>query len=186
MRKRGRPALLSREQIVAAALEFDLETLTMRRLAQRLGVTHSTLYGWVTDRAELLELISAVTIDKIVPADAPVDDDWRTWLAGVAWRIRTELMSAPGHASRLAHHHDDAAHDHLHARVVSALTDAGLEPEHAYRTWAVFGVSVLGWVAAEQNEVADPSMPRRLPDFGYLLDTLLRGLPPQSPYPQPH
>ena len=188
MPKRGLPAQLRREKIVAAALGLDLETLTMRALAQRLGVTHSTLYGWVANRAELLDLISAVTVEKTIPTADPLDGDWRTWLADLAWQIRAELMSAPGHASRLAdhRHHHDTAHDRLHERVIEALTDAGLTPEQALQTWSIFGVSVLGGVAAEHREAADPATPRRLPEFGYLLDTLLRGLPPQRPYPQPH
>ncbi|GAB3404296.1 TetR/AcrR family transcriptional regulator [Flindersiella endophytica] len=184
---RGRPAQLSRERIVATALELDLDTLTMRGLADRLGVTHSTLYGWVSSRAELLDLISAVTIDKTLPPDDPVDGDWRAWLAGLAWRMRTELLSAPGHAARLRdtgfRTHRDDAHERLHQRVLGALTASGLAPEQAARTWAIFGVTVLGWIAAEQGEAryveSDPV--RRLPPFEFLLDTLLRGLPPHDP-----
>ena len=43
----GRPARLSRELIVAAALRGDLASLTMRELATRLDVSHSALYRWV-------------------------------------------------------------------------------------------------------------------------------------------
>ena len=95
MPKRGRPAQLSREQIVAAALGLDLETLTMRALAQRLGVTHSTLYGWVANRAELLDLISAVTVEKTIPTADPLDGDWRTWLADLAWPERNSRIPHP-------------------------------------------------------------------------------------------
>ncbi len=127
---RGRPPRLSRERIVAAALEFDLESLTMRGLAERLGVTHSTLYGWVSSREELLDLISAVTVDKTLPEGDPVDGDWRGWLTTVAVRMHAELMSAPRHASRLAvtQAHRDAAHDRLHSRAITALAARRPDP----------------------------------------------------------
>ncbi|GAA1668555.1 TetR/AcrR family transcriptional regulator C-terminal domain-containing protein [Fodinicola feengrottensis] len=180
---RGRPPRLSRERIVAAALEFDLESLTMRGLAERLGVTHSTLYGWVSSREELLDLISAVTVDKTLPEGDPVDGDWRGWLTTVAVRMHAELMSAPGHASRLAvtQAHRDAAHDRLHSRAITALAGAGLTPEQAHQTWYIFGVTVLGWIAAEQGQAryVQPASATRLPAFELLLDVLLRGLPPQ-------
>jgi AcrR family transcriptional regulator len=183
----GRPAQLSRERIVATALELDLDTMTMRGLADRLGVRHSTLYGWVSGRGELLDLISAVTIEKTLPPDDPIDGDWRTWLAGLARRMRTELLSAPGHAARLRDSsfraHRDQAHERLHSRVLDALTSSGLAPEEAARTWAVFGISVLGWIAAEQGgaRFVESEGVRPLPPFEFLLDTLLRGLPPQDP-----
>jgi AcrR family transcriptional regulator len=163
---------------VAAALEFDLDALTMRALAQRLGVTHSTLYGWVAGKAELLALISTVTIEKVVPQTDPVDGDWRGWLAGVAWRLRDELRSAPGHAGRLRdfHYHRDDAHGRLHQRMIGALAGAGLTAEEARNTWMIFGISTIGWIAAEQEHTRTDAEP--LPDFGLLLDTLLRGLPP--------
>lgn len=184
---RGRPPQLSRERIVATALEMDLDALTMRGLADRLGVTHSTLYGWVSSRSELLDLISAVTIDKTLPSNDPIDGDWRNWLAGLAWRMRTELLSAPGHAARLRdisfRAHRDEAHERLHTRVLDALAAAGLAPEQAARTWAIFGISVLGWIAAEQGEArfVESEGVRPLPPFEFLLDTLLRGLPPNDP-----
>ena len=58
-RRRGRPAKLSREAIVAAALALldreGADALTMRRLGGELGVEAMSLYRHVADRAALLE-----------------------------------------------------------------------------------------------------------------------------------
>src|SRR5512134_425326 len=64
-RRAARPSL-DRAQIVAAALRIvDAEgsdALTLRRLAETLGVTAMSLYWHVRDKAELLELVGQVVL----------------------------------------------------------------------------------------------------------------------------
>src|SRR5512134_2667554 len=64
-RRAARPSL-DRTQIVAAALrivdEEGAEALTLRRLAETLGVTAMSLYWHVRDKAELLELVGQVVL----------------------------------------------------------------------------------------------------------------------------
>jgi len=76
-RRRGRPPRISRDHIVDAACEVGIENLTMAAVAERLGVTHQSLYGWVQDRDELIDLVSDRLIRRIEilpPADPA---DWR-------------------------------------------------------------------------------------------------------------
>ena len=53
----GRPRKMTREKIVAAALQVmedaDFAALSMRALARHLGVNHATLYNYVDDLAEV-------------------------------------------------------------------------------------------------------------------------------------
>jgi AcrR family transcriptional regulator len=66
----GRPrARLSREQVAAAALELldrdGLEALSMRRLAEQLGVGTMTLYGYFRNKDELLDaVVDAAVADR--------------------------------------------------------------------------------------------------------------------------
>lgn len=53
-RKPGRPRALTVDAIAAAALEDGIATFSMPSVARRLGVAHSGLYRYVTDRDELL------------------------------------------------------------------------------------------------------------------------------------
>jgi AcrR family transcriptional regulator len=65
-RRLGRPAQISREQIVDAALSAgNLDTLTMRELVARLEVRHGALYRWVKNRDQLFDLISDVMVERI-------------------------------------------------------------------------------------------------------------------------
>lgn len=93
----GRPAIgLSAAAIGQAALAIadadGIEGLTMRRLAERLGVGTMTLYGYVTNKDELLDL----AIDAAV-TDAPLPELSGSWKD----QLRT-LMHAS--AQRMARH----------------------------------------------------------------------------------
>ncbi|MDF2826216.1 MAG: TetR family transcriptional regulator, partial [Mycobacterium sp.] len=64
-RQRGRPAQISRDQILeAVSSAANLDTLTMRELAGILNVSHSALYRWVKNRDELFDLISASLVER--------------------------------------------------------------------------------------------------------------------------
>jgi AcrR family transcriptional regulator len=180
-RRPGRPAQINREQIVDAALATgNLDTLTMRELASRLQVTHGALYRWVENRDALLDLISEVMIDRILPADGPRDQQWRPWLARVAWAMHDRFLAVPGYATRIArpHRHTTAAFGRIRTAVVTAFTDAGLTPELAEQSWYIFITSVVSWLAAQENPL---DLGDSAPRFELFLDVLLRGLPARDP-----
>ena len=88
-------ARLDRETILAAAFELiardGLDGLTMRRLADRLGVAPLATYRHFADRAALLDaMIDATAVSIRI---APATGDWREDLAGIARALRTTLMS---------------------------------------------------------------------------------------------
>ena len=94
-RRRGRPAKLSRQAILAAALALlDREgpdALTMRRLGSELGFEAMSLYRHVKDRDELLAGLADVLATEIEPKRGEVEwpDALRTFAAelrGVARR----------------------------------------------------------------------------------------------------
>jgi AcrR family transcriptional regulator len=176
----GRPPQISREQIVAAALQGNLDTLTMRELAARLGVTHGALYRWVASSDALFDLISDVMVDRILPADRPADGAWRPWLGRLAWAMHDQFLAVPGYASRIArpHRHNPESFGRLRAAVVDAFTAAGVGPGLAEQSWYIFGTSVVSWLAAVEAPLGlGTSQPR----YELFLDALLRGLPAREP-----
>jgi AcrR family transcriptional regulator len=90
--RRGPKPKLSVERIVRAAIEVadaeGLSGLSMRRVADTLGVTAMSLYTYVPGKAELLDvMLDAVHAEDSGPADD--DADWRSRLAALArqnWR----------------------------------------------------------------------------------------------------
>lgn len=176
----GRPAQISREQIVDAALSAgNLDTLTMRELAARLGVTHGALYRWVKNRDQLSDLINDVMVERILPPDDPSGRQWRPWLAAIAWAMHDKFLAVPGYATRTARpHRHSQSFGRLRSEVVTAFTNAGVHPDLAEQSWYIFITSVVSWLAVQENPL---NLGHATPRFELFLGTLLRGLPAQEP-----
>jgi AcrR family transcriptional regulator len=102
LRHKRRP--LDQAQVVRAALalldEAGLDELTMRRLAERLGVKAASLYRHVRDKDELLVLLG----DEI-SGEIPFVQQSGTWqeqLVRMAWNVRRGLLAHRDAARLLA------------------------------------------------------------------------------------
>jgi len=176
----GRPAQISREQIVDAAISAgNLDTLTMRELAARLGVTHGALYRWVKNRDELFDLVNEVMVERVLGPAGPDGADWRPWLAHVAWAMHDQFLAVPGYASRISRPHQHSrSFGRLAAAVTAAFTSAGVDPGLAEQSWYIFITAVVSWLASQE---APLDLGHAAPRFELFLDALLRGLPAREP-----
>jgi len=97
-RRRGPRPSLSGEQIVAKAMELTdrdgLGGLSMRRLADELGITAMSLYGYVPSKAELLDVMSDRAYGEITSRGDPAAP-WQTRLAALARQHWALLLSHP-------------------------------------------------------------------------------------------
>ncbi|MCD9198851.1 TetR/AcrR family transcriptional regulator [Aeromicrobium wangtongii] len=86
-RKPGRPRALTVDAIAAAALDDGIATFSMPSVARRLGVAHSGLYRYVTDRDDLLvrALDQAFLSTTWPDTDQPWDDLLRE-IGMAVWR----------------------------------------------------------------------------------------------------
>lgn len=89
-RRGGRPALLSRSEIVKAALrllgEDGSDAITMKRVAEAVGASPMGLYRHVKNRDELLEVMLESLLDALdleLPEDAGWRENIRSWMRGV-------------------------------------------------------------------------------------------------------
>jgi TetR/AcrR family tetracycline transcriptional repressor len=80
---------------VRAALDLldavGLEGLTMRKLAERLGVRSPSLYWHVRDKDELLSLIADAICAEIEPPSP--DMPWQAQVEAMAWEYRRVLLA---------------------------------------------------------------------------------------------
>ena len=96
--RRGPKPSLSGEQVVTTAIEIadrdGLGGLSMRRLADELGITAMSLYGYVPSKAELLDVMADRAYGEIDPArdSAP---SWQARLARLAEQHWTLLLAHP-------------------------------------------------------------------------------------------
>jgi AcrR family transcriptional regulator len=145
---------LDRERVVRVALELldevGLDDLSMRRLAERLGVTAASLYWYVRDKSELLDLLAdAMSAEMLLDLD----------VSGFSWRAQLE---AAGRAFRqLARAHRDAARilaattpsgpNRLHAidMLLGVLRGAGFSPEDTADAAYIFNSYVTGFLLDE-------------------------------------
>jgi AcrR family transcriptional regulator len=88
--QRGPRHALTADQIVAAAVgiadgDKDLSSLSMRRVAESLGVGTMSLYTYVTSRAELVEaMLDSVYGEAVTRLKKISTSDWRNGLRHVA------------------------------------------------------------------------------------------------------
>jgi AcrR family transcriptional regulator len=89
-----RPAPLDRERIVAAALaladEGGLDAVSLRKVAARLDVGPMRLYGFISTKEELFDLMVDEVHAEILPEEQP--GDWREALSGLAHRTRRAAL----------------------------------------------------------------------------------------------
>lgn len=146
----GRPsrALLTRERIALAALQVVDEEgpdgLTMRALAERLGVKAASLYNHVPSKDALVDTVSGLVNDEI--DHAPLSDpDWRAGLAGYARGYRAVFLRHPNAVSLLARRRveADSALRGYNA-LLALLGRAGLDPADAAEVAAAIDYLVLG------------------------------------------
>lgn len=92
--RRGQPAL-SREQIVAAAVELldadGLDNLSMRRLGAKLDAGATSLYWHVANKQDLLELAADQVMGEVVIPD-PDEVGWRAAAAGFVRGYRAMML----------------------------------------------------------------------------------------------
>lgn len=90
---------LQREAMIRVALalldEVGLDGVTVRRLADRLGVQNPALYWHFKNKQEVLdEMARTVLADAFVEIEPPLTKDgWMEWLADVAGRFHRALLS---------------------------------------------------------------------------------------------
>ncbi len=164
-RPRGRPAQLTREAVLDAAMarldSVGVDAVTIRGLAADLDVSPMTLYGHVTDKDELLLALVDRLADRLVHPPLPaaprtaILTRWQTlydglaehpWLPEVLARRRLMARSVLG------------AVEDIHA----SLVRAGMTLEQAIRAYRVMWEFTLGALLVRAGARESVSVQARL------------------------
>ncbi|WP_051393201.1 TetR/AcrR family transcriptional regulator C-terminal domain-containing protein [Glycomyces arizonensis] len=171
-RRGGRPARITAEQVVTAAIELldaeGLNALTMRNLGARLGVTAMSLYRHLPGRDAVLSAV----VNRLFASALTGLDPGPTWSEAVtrfAVSYRRMLLGHPHAVPLLATHPLDVdAALPLLAGVLDRFDDTGIGREQALITLQSVGVYVLGHALAQvgtppgEDGAAPPSDPAAL------------------------
>jgi TetR/AcrR family tetracycline transcriptional repressor len=149
---------VTRDEIVAAALalldETGLEGLTLRRLAERLGIRAPTLYWHVRDKRELLDLLSGAIMEQALAGwrEPLPGQAWWDWLAGRARAMRAALLAHRDSALMLAGNRPTRPNLPGIERQLEVMTEAGFGPADALLGLLALNAYVIGEALDTQAE----------------------------------
>lgn len=147
-------ARLTREGIVTAAVDLadrdGLAALSMRRLAQHLGVDPMSIYYHLRDKDALLAaMVDAVAASMTTSDKLPESDNSATWtkkLKDLIMGARETMLSHPW-AARVIEGQDTptpAVLQHLE-RVLAIMHDGGCSIDLSHHAMHLFGSRLLGF-----------------------------------------
>jgi AcrR family transcriptional regulator len=194
MRKRGRPARISREAIAAAAGEIGLDELTMKAVADRLEVSVASLYHHVDGKDDLLRLAAEYRARRV---RRPIDhgQHWALWLLEWGTHNRDAFVADPGLLNQYLEGaiSADAIAENVNA-ILGLLVRQGFSIGEAQQAYELVAACAIGSAVqaireqraeasgrsafAQQQEVLRQREPAELPYLRLLLSDALDGPPP--------
>jgi TetR/AcrR family transcriptional regulator, tetracycline repressor protein len=156
--RRGRPRLIDRTRIVAAARDIPPEQLTMQAVADALGVNRQSLSYHVTDRDELLRLVAVETV--VERQAAPTGGSgWRDAAHDYAVSLR-DAVAEVGVLSRYVRPQGEELVRFLAPaeQLIATLFDAGADEQLAVA--AVNALNDLALASGRASAAADSAVRR--------------------------
>jgi len=195
--KRGKPPVLTEDQIVNAALEVirteGLEALSMRRLSRELGRSAMAAYWYVEDKQQLLNLVAKKMLAEVALPN-PKSGTWDERLRKVVEAIDAKLREHPGIAEILLQRMLSTDRRLMNG-VFEILISAGFEGPETFLTYAMIHTYLFGryQVVLHADELPDEEQVDNLEDavatqlphlehlrgrdfFSYGVDTIIAGL----------
>lgn len=181
------PVPLSRERIVAEALammdEAGLAEVSLRGLAERLGVRAPSLYWHVPTKAALYAEMSETVFRRCLEAVPPARD-WQGWLREfglVLWRAQHEVRDATRLIMLVRPDPDKV--EALRRAVAAALARHGLPDPQATLMQRAVQALVTGWTIFDERAGPAPRDSGRAAEAAVRasLDALIAGFARDRP-----
>lgn len=149
---------LTRQRVVAAAVELadndGIESISMRRLAQELGVEAMSLYTHVRNKDDLLDGMADAVISEIPPSAGGTG--WKASLRQTALAARKVMLAHPW-APRIIETRTapgPAALGYINA-VLGTLREGGFTIAQAHHALHILGSRLLGFTQALFDDSGD-------------------------------
>lgn len=156
---RASPGPLSRERIVRAALALadaeGLESVSLRKVGAALDAGPMRLYGYLSTKEELLELMVDAVYAEMV-SEGPIRGEWREALRTIAHRTRRAARAHPWLVDLLVGrpHLGPHALAHLEASLAALSGLPGFEDIDAVmQAVGTVNAYVIGATRTEANEL---------------------------------
>lgn len=145
---------LSKERVLRTAVDLavrdGIESLSMRKLADELGVGAMTLYHYVPNKDELLDgMVDLVFGEIVLPS---THEDWRTAMRRRAHSTREVLNRHRWAVGLMESRATPAlASLRLHDAVLGCLRDAGFPIELTVQAYSVLDAYIYGFALQEKT-----------------------------------
>lgn len=167
---------------MAAALALidreGLEALSMRRLADDLGVGTMSLYHYVADKEDLTRAVLEVVLGDFHRPEQ--DDAWTDMAKAVASGFRSSALAHPAAIGLLFRGGRTSSASARWEDVRRALAASGATAVDVRRVIRTISRFVIGWCMAEILEIGGPTIECRRQDgdadFAFALDVIVDGL----------
>jgi AcrR family transcriptional regulator len=148
-RKVGRPPRIDRAMIARAAYEIGLDRVTMKAVAERLGVSVPGLYHHIQGREDLMRLGAEYSAAQI---QVPVDhgQHWTAWLLEWAEYSHDAFVAQPALLGQFLNGSLGVERMVTHVdAVVGVLTRQGFTPAEAVDAYDLVSECALGAAVSE-------------------------------------
>ncbi|MDP9244987.1 MAG: TetR/AcrR family transcriptional regulator C-terminal domain-containing protein [Chloroflexota bacterium] len=179
---------LSRDHVLRGAIaladEAGIDSFSMRRLAQELGVVPMALYKHVANKEELLDGMVDIVFGEI---ESPsIDHDWRSAMRRRAISAREALKRHSWAIGLMESRNPGPANLRNHNAVMGCLREAGFSFEAAIHAYSVQDAYIYGFALQEKTlgfetpQDAGEAVQRRaeaigaLDDYPYLAEIVAR------------
>jgi AcrR family transcriptional regulator len=147
-------APLSRERVLQTAVELadrhGIEWLSMRKLADELGVAAMSLYYYVPNKVDLIDGMIDIVFSEIEPPS--LDVDWKTAMRRRAVSTREALNRHRWAVGRMEGRSTHGPSNlRLHDAVLGCLRKAGFSLEATVHAYSVQDAYVYGFVLQETD-----------------------------------
>ncbi len=143
--------------------EEGIDSITTRKLAQRLGIKSPTLYWHFKNKSLLMEAMAETIINEHHLVFLPIDGmTWQDWLLANSVSFRRALL-AYRDGARLHQTSPSQGHFNTIEAQVALLSHAGFSPVEAVALLMTLGRFIVGWVLeAQQIRSTAPLKPIQL------------------------
>lgn len=140
-------APLSRERVLRAAVtladEGGIEALSMRKLAEELGVKAMSLYNHVANKDDVLDgIVDAVTSEIDVPSDGA---DWKTDVRAIATSAHETLLRHPWASDLWVRQKPGPARLRYGDSLLGCFRDAGFSKDLTYHAYHIIESYIMGY-----------------------------------------
>ncbi len=149
---------LTRQRILAEAVTFadenDLDSLTMRKLAERLGAGTMSLYNHVANKDDMIEGMVDVISAEI---EHPSGDDWRKAMQDSAVSAHQVLLAHRWAAGEWTSRKPGPARVRYMESILRVLTEAGLGASLVYHGYHAITMHIVGFTIQELGFLTGPN-----------------------------